>query len=298
MKKDSHVDPTPSPDMVLIPGGEFSMGSNRPEARAPEKPEHVVFVDSFYMDKHQVTNAEYAAFLNAEAIEVEGGITRYNHSTWYLPDEFYPPQRTRIGRAHREYFVKPGYESHPVWGVSWYGAMAYAEWAGKRLPTEAEWEKAARGNSPLAPFLQYPWGDNIDSSLANYDNHIGDTTAVGSYPANDYGLYDMVGNVEEWCLDQWDEDFYSIPRKDNPLSGSPTIQLILDHYTEFKSARVLRGGHWFQAADLVRITHRRSAEPDKVGTPGAGFRCVMSVNTHERTNVKLPGALPAPEDGA
>lgn len=283
MKKNCHVDAVPPPDMVLIPSGEFLMGSRLPEARRSETPEHSVYVDPFYMDKHQVTNAEYTAFLNAKGKDAEGGFR------WYLTAVSLT-KRFRIQGVHGEYHVEPGYENHPVWGVSWYGAMAYAEWAGKRLPTEAEWEKAARGK--FAHPLPYPWGNSIDSSFANYGNHIGDSTVVGSYPANDHGLYDMVGNVREWCLDEWDEDFYSISRKGNPLSGSPTIQLMLNHYPEFKSERVLRGGNWFNEADLVRTTCRFYKEPNKSGIPGVGLRCVMSVNTSERTNSKL-SALPS-----
>ena len=173
-------DPQPLPSstegMVLIPAGEFQMGSNSGESN--EKPVHSVYIDAFYMDEYEVTNAEYAAFLNAKGKHTESGKTWLN-----IGDA-----RARIEYVAGVYRAKGGYENHPVTDVSWYGAVAYAAWAGKRLPTEAEWEKAARGN---LSGLTYPWGNTIDSSKANYNNHIEDTTAVGKYTANGYGLYDM-----------------------------------------------------------------------------------------------------------
>ena len=122
----------PYEGMELIPAGEFRMGSNE---RDDEKPIHSVYVDAFYMDKHEVTNAEYAEFLNAKGKHTDGSITWLDIGA----------DRCRIEYVSRVYRAKTGYENHPVTFVSWYGAMAYAEWAGKRLPTEAEWEKAARG---------------------------------------------------------------------------------------------------------------------------------------------------------
>ena len=224
-------DPTSSTEgMVLIPAGEFQMGSN--SGGSNEKPIHSVYIDAFYMDEYEVTNAEYAAFLNAKGKYTESG------KTWLDIGA----ARVRIEYVAGVYRVKAGYENHPVTYVSWYGAMAYAAWAGKRLPTEAEWEKAARGN---LSGLTYPWGNTLDSSKANYSGNIGDTTAVGEYTANGYGLYDMAGNVWEWCLDGYDSGFYAVSPSQNPLSGANSIEWILDNYTGVKSSRVLRGGSWF-----------------------------------------------------
>ena len=251
----------PYEGMVLIPAGEFRMGSN--SGSSDEKPVHSVYVDAFYMDKYEVTNAQYAEFLNAKGKHAEGGRMWYNIGS----------DRSRIEFVSGEYRVKAGYANHPVTMVSWYGAMAYAEWKGKRLPTEAEWEKAARGN---LSGLKYPWGNTIDSTKANYNNHIKDTTAVGKYTANGYGLYDMAGNVWEWCLDERNLGFYAISPARNPLSGANSIQWILDNYTGVKTSRVLRGGSWHDSASVVRCSNRGFNTAQTAGTP-YGLRCVKAV---------------------
>ncbi len=160
-------------------------------------------------------------------------------------------------------------DQHPMIWVSWHDAMAYSIWAGKRLPTEAEWEYAARGG---LVGKRYPWGDTIDSSKANYDYNIRKTTPVGRYAANGYGLYDMCGNVYEWCLDEYDGDFYGRSRRRNPVSGVSSIQWLLDNHTNVSTARVLRGFSWANSAGSVRSARRwRSRNTSNV----YGFRCVM-----------------------
>ena len=206
---------------------------------------------------------EYAEFLNAKGKHADGSITWLNiGSDW-----------CRIEYVSRVYRPKTGYKNHPVVEVSWYGAMAYAAWKGKRLPTEAEWEKAARGG---LSGLKYPWGNAIDSTNANYNDHVKDTTAVGKYAANGYGLYDMSGNVWEWCLDEYNRNFYSVSPAHNPLSGANSIQWLLDNYTGIKTYRVMRGGAFGPRSQDVRVAYRADVGPTSTGS-GRGFRCVRAV---------------------
>ena len=151
--------------------------------------------------------------------------------------------------------------------------MAYAAWSGKRLPTEAEWEKAARGG--LAG-KKYAWGDSIDASKANYHSDVKDTMPVGSYPPNGYGLYDMTGNVWEWCLDAYDSHVYTSSPRRNPIVGAESISTIINNFTTIKSSRVLRGGSWFYSAPYLRVSYRDRDTP-RITYTLFGFRCVKAV---------------------
>ena len=260
-------DTTPQSDpyenMALIPAGEFWMGSNE---GYNEKPVHSVYVDAFYMDKYEVTNAEYAEFLNAKGRHTDAGKTWLNIGH----------QSARIEYVNRVYRAKAGYENHPVTMVSWHGAMAYATWKGKRLPTEAEWEKAARGDLAGLMYPTYPWGNTIDPTKANYRQSVKDTTAVGKYAANGYGLFDMAGNVWEWCLDWYDADFYAVSPSQNPLSGANSIQWLLDNYTGVNNSRVIRGGSWLGIATDLRCA-RRAFVTSTYTSFNIGFRCARAV---------------------
>ncbi len=260
--------PPPPEGMVLIPAGEFQMGSNDEDAPNDEQPVHSVYVDAFYMDKYEVTNAQYARFLNAKGKHAEGEITWYN----------IPKRAWMIRFVSGKYRVRLGYENHPVNYVSWYGAMAYAEWVDKRLPTEAEWEKAARGG--LAG-QKYPWGNTIDSTKANYDfdggGPSGYTTVVGKYAANGYGLFDMAGNVREWCLDEYNKGFYSVSPVQNPLSGANSIEWLINNYKNVKRFRVLRGGDWTSEERFVRVAYRHYPLLFVESANYYGFRCVRVV---------------------
>ena len=258
-------------NMVLIPAGEFQMGSSNGAS-----PVHTVYVDAFYMDQYEVTNAEYADFLNANGKHVSDS-TAHSYSTDMYAEHSAPVGSKQIAYIDDRYSVSPGYENHPVSGVTWYGAMAYAAWVGKRLPTEAEWEKAARGG--LAG-MTYPWGDTIDNSKANYnqnihENIVGMTTPVGHYPPNGYGLYDMAGNVMEWCLDEYDAGFYANSPYENPIAGG-SITSIIKNFTKIKKRRVLRGGSCFGASQGVRCAFRFYGIPSDHSYQ-IGFRCVKAI---------------------
>ena len=238
-------------NMVLIPEGRFQMGSKN--GAFDEKPVHTVHVDAFYIDKYEVTNAQYKKFVDANSQWRKHRIPRAYHNGSYLNDW-----------NQNEYPIGKG--EHPVTYVSWYAAMAYAQWAGKRLPTEAEWEKAARGKGVGQ---RYPWGNSIDSDKANYGTD--NTTRVGTYPAN-HGLYDMAGNVTEWCLDAYQGGFYKSSHRRNPLAGG-TLTEVVTHFTNQKGSRVLRGGSWGSAEQTVRVADRRRSTPTSASAY-VGFRCV------------------------
>ncbi len=238
--------------MVLIPAGEFQMGSSG--GMKEERPVHTVYLDAFYIDKYEVTNAQYRKFMHATGHKAPLGMS-WNNPKLNAPD-------------------------HPVVGVSWHDAVAYAKWAGKRLPTEAEWEKAARGG---LVGKKYSWGDDDpDETRCNYGTFAGMeipwnadtyTAPVGSYPPNKYGLYDMAGNVWEWCTDWYDPDYYRSSPGRNPTGP------------ESGDVRVARGGSWDHPSDFLRAAYRNWAGPT-VTLCLFGFRCALSVSgdTQDQTD--------------
>ena len=266
--------------MVLIPAGEFEMGNNN--YKGDEKPVHKVYVDAFYMDVHEVTVGEYNKFVKE---------TGHRPLLPWVPK--YSPT-----------------DKHPAVGVSWHDAMAYAKWAGKRLPTEAEWEKAARGG--LKGKL-YPWGDAApDGTQCNFSDKNSNTNhadqnaddgyewnaPVGSYPPNLYGLHDMAGNVWEWCLDAYEPNFYSDSPVKNPILGATlvdwlennlilpskdvmsstnNIDWVIENAATIQSNRVLRSGSRTCSATVVRVSLRNSEIATTTYYNDFGFRCVKDV---------------------
>ncbi|KPK96162.1 hypothetical protein AMJ80_01530 [bacterium SM23_31] len=278
-------------EYMLVPAGEFQMGDNFNEGEpwdADELPVHTVYLDSFYIGKYAVTNAQFCQFLNEEGNKTEGGVTWLDINSSYCLIEY-------IGGA---YVPKSSKADHPVVMVSWYGARAYCTWLSAktgqtyRLPTEAEWEKAARGtyehnlnNPELGHQRRYPWGDNLDGSYTNY-NGSGDpyetdrwpqTTPVGyyngsthgSFQTNDnsspYGAYDMSGNVWEWCSDWYSNTYYQ-ECYDIGIVSNPTGPLT-------GAVRVVRGGGWDEPYRNIRSVERASTSP-KSRIYLTGFRCV------------------------
>ncbi len=250
--------------MALIPEGEFQLGSISGAGGSVEQPGHTVYLDAFYMDKYEVTNAEFKKFVDANPEWQKGTIASRFHDGNYL-----------VNWGENTY--PSGKADHPIVSVSWYAAAAYADWVNKRLPTEAEWEKAARGG---VEGQKYPWGNTIDDDKANYSLNVGltgNTTRVGDYPSNGYDLYDIVGNVLEWCLDTYDKDFYDDPPDNNPIAGNDNIDEIIESFKNIKSSRALRGGSWVESGQpRIWITYRRGNDPARTSHL-IGFRCAKSL---------------------
>ena len=242
---DTWTRPTDGMVMVYVPAGEFEMGST--EGDSDEQPVHTVALDGFWMDQTGVTNAQFAAFLNERGNQTEGS------ATWLeLEDE-----DCLIERVSGEFRSRNGYVEHPVIEVSWYGAAAYCEWVGGRLPTEAEWEYAARGPDGHI----YPWGNDAPTcERAHFGECSGRTVPVGSLPAGASwcNALDMAGNVWEWVADWYGE--YASGRQVNPTGPSSGAY------------RVLRGGSWDIVPNLVRGANRGRLLPDATNNDG-GFRC-------------------------
>ncbi len=225
--------------LLFVPAGEFTMGSDTSD-QSDEKPEHQVNLDAFWIDQTEVTNVMYFRCVGARVCAPPRSSESYSRPNYYGISEF---------------------DNYPVIYVDWNQAKDYCEWAGRRLPTEAEWEKAARGiDGPT-----YPWGENIDSTFANYNGNVGDTTAVGSYASGQspYGLYDMAGNVWEWVSSLYKPYPYSATDGREDLSST--------------DARVLRGGSWYFYVIFVRSAVRYRNTPG-ITVNYVGFRCARSLD--------------------
>jgi iron(II)-dependent oxidoreductase len=247
--------------MVLIPGGAFLMGSG---TEGDHNPAHLVRLDPFFIDRYEVTNAQYEAFCR----ETKRGLPMF----WGLDS-------LRSG---------PGYPDHPVVGVSWVDARAYAEWCGKRLPTEAEWECAARGG---LLGREYPNADTLGRVDANYTKaHRGGTVPVGSYPPNRFGLCDMVGNVIEWVSDWYAADTYATS---SAAKLGPDGRLMVLHEAANPKGpaegkfRVIRGGGWHSGPGCCKV-YVRNALPWGWLDFNVGFRCARDVG---RTGSAPPDSL-------
>ena len=255
----------PPEGMVLIPAGTFQMGSTTGDV--DEVPVHTVELDVFYIDQHEVTNAEYQAFVAATGHSAPRGIG-YTAVYELLKNDYEP-------------WNDPGFNhpDQPVTTVTWFDATAYCEWVGKRLPTEAEWEKAARGGLEGA---RYPWGntepDNTSANFADSQTEfewrspdVNDgflfTAPVGTFPPNGYGLFDMAGNVWEWCADWYSPTYYSDVQGAESPPRNPTGP-------DTGERRVLRGGTWYRAVHTIRNAERVSDFPSN-SLNVVGFRCAM-----------------------
>jgi sulfatase modifying factor 1 len=234
--------PAKEKDMVVIPHGEFLMGSKE----HADEPSHRVVLDEYAIDKFEVSNEKYKGFMKA---------------TGHPAPAYWDDPRLN----------KP---NHPVVGVNWNDATAFCKWEGKRLPTEAEWERAAKGPSGDG---HYPWeGHDIDKTKANYGQNEGSTTPIDSYPkgVNGFGLYNMAGNVFEWVQDWYDPKYYQNSPALNPQGADKGY-----NFANQGQVRVLRGGSWLAPETSLHASHRFWNQPENNSYGvGLGFRCAKSTS--------------------
>jgi formylglycine-generating enzyme required for sulfatase activity len=246
-------------EMIVVPGGTFEMGGGESGEA------HQVTLDGFLIDRYEVTNAQWSACASVGAC---------------------PPPSPQTDVAGEPYYGEEDYEDYPVINVTWYSADAYCQWRGARLPTEAEWEMAARWDPATGEVSAYPWGDTwnpanlnfcdegcaLTTSNPTYDDGYAQTAPVGSFPdgASALGVLDMAGNVAEWVADWYAPDYYADSPEENPTGPMNGEE------------RVVRGGSWGVAnADLFRSTLRSAFEPVASG-PGVGLRCALDAEKRER----------------
>jgi len=250
------IDEKTSARLIYMPGGVFRMGHD--EAEPDEAPSHIVRLDPYFIDEYEVTNGDYA-------LCVDDGVCK---------------RPSRSGATyHPSYYGDPAFDDFPVIFVNWFDSRDYCNWRGGRLPTEAEWERAAGYDPAMGIKYTYPWGDIFDGTLLNFcdancsreymnpdsDDGHRDTAPVGTYPggSSPIGVYDMVGNVMEWVGDWYDPRYYQTSTDTNPLGPLEG---------EFK---VVRGGSWLSSEDEVRVSGRGSFDPS-VSRAHLGFRCAMT----------------------
>jgi formylglycine-generating enzyme required for sulfatase activity len=241
---------------VFIPDGSFQMGGLNDQAQPDEEPARKVTMTGFWLDKTEVTNAQYAKCVADGACDV--------------PNEL-------KSATHPDYYTNPDFADYPVIYVTWNDADTYCKWAGRRLPTEAEWEYAARGS---ADYRNFPWGDTEPTAEnANYEYKNKDTAKVGSYPsgASPFGVLDMAGNVWEWTADFYGSTYYQTASSENPAGPEkPGVNGLL---------MSIRGGSWVDGSNELRVSNRgfaaaQNLEADKLSNSYAGesndhmgFRC-------------------------
>ena len=288
---DAFVRPADDMEMAYVPEGEFIMGSTVAEAEnafqsckeviedcdrawfEAEQPQHTVYLDGYWIDRYEVTNEQFARFVDATGHRTDAE----NKGTgWVFTDgEWQEIEDVDWLHPHSPDANIFDQMDHPVVQVSWNDARAYCAWGGARLPTEAEWEKAARGTDGL----RYPWGNTFDGSRLNFcdrnceldwketdaNDGYARTAPVGSYPAgaSPYGALDMAGNVWEWVADWYDEDYYSRSPNTNPQGP------------ESGEWRVVRGGSWYNNRNWARCADRSRLNPD-ITNYNLGFRCCVS----------------------
>ncbi|MDD4759157.1 MAG: bifunctional serine/threonine-protein kinase/formylglycine-generating enzyme family protein [Lascolabacillus sp.] len=258
-------------NMVLVEGGDFEMGSNN--NFQDERPKHIVKINSFYIDKFEVSVKQFECFINKTGYKTEAELKGYNY---ILNKNFYFVKKQNVNWRHDEIGnlidIYSEDSLRPVIRIGWDDAIAYAKWIGKRLPTEAEWEFAASGGL-LSNQFEYSGSNNLNE-VANYGS--GRISKVGLFKPNELGIYDMTGNVYEWCNDFYDSEYYKNSPKNNPTGPSKgTLYQKSGITNEF---RVFRGGSCMYYQEDLRIKNRgRTYFNESAFKTLIGFRCVMDI---------------------
>jgi formylglycine-generating enzyme required for sulfatase activity len=268
--------------MVFIPAGEFLMGSPEGEGAYDEHPQHKIYLDAYYIDKYEVTHASFKKFVEATGYVTDAerigsgyvwnpkdesyGPLSMEGVNWRYPNKWMP-ERPYYPNSWENY-KEADKMNYPVTQVSWNDAQAYTKWAGKRLPTESEWEKAARGTDGR----KWPWGNVFDLNIGGVTTHVNigsdGPLSVGCFPTgvSPYGIYNMAGNVREWVADWYAVDYYTYSSQNNPKGPS---------YGKF---RVLRGGSWRDYKSHQVLSANRMYQTLDYSSNFVGFRCVWSPN--------------------
>jgi formylglycine-generating enzyme required for sulfatase activity len=241
-------------EMVLIPSGEFQMGSEN--GSTDEQPVHSIYLDAFYIDAYEVLNVDFATFLNENSDQAD------SFSEWARIDQ----EWFQVHDEGSGWHAVSDYEYYPVVGVTWFGAAAYCEWRETRLPTEAEWQKAARGGREGS---EYPWGDEAptcaqgepsDATFADCDSGL---VEAGNAAFNGFGLRDVAGNAWEWVADWYSAEYYAESPSDNPTGP------------ETGDVRGMRGGGWNATAGQLRVALRERSVPEQ-SSDYLGLRCAKT----------------------
>jgi formylglycine-generating enzyme required for sulfatase activity len=242
---------------VYVPAGEFIMGSNN--YQDDEKPVHTVYLGAFWIDQYEVTNGMYAKCVEAKVctVPIPYFFSVTSFSSNQIPFRLWADNSTFLDQLDTD----PEFFNQPVTSIFWDNANAYCHWAGRRLPTEAEWEKAARGVDAQT----YPWGEKINCTKANFFSCVGNPSRIGSYEAGQspYGAYDMAGNAMEWVADWYDSNYYQQSPHKNPLGPASGLY------------RAFRGGSWGSEDAAIRSTNR-PGNVASIPNEFIGFRCALS----------------------
>jgi formylglycine-generating enzyme required for sulfatase activity len=269
--------------MILIPGSVFQMGATANSLAeecalfregcqndwfSASEPVHTVLLDSYYFDAHEVTNAAYVEFLNQS-----GDLACQEQPCL-------DPEHTEVVLEDDAYLVPDELAQHPAAGITWFGATAFCEWREARLPTEAEWEKAAAWDDEGSSARRYPWGDDFDGQIVNFcdaacqepqanvefNDGFAESAPVASFEEgrSAAGAYDMAGNVWEWVADWYDPDYYQVSTEANPIGPADGEE------------KVVRGGSWFDTGNFSASAIRFPSGPENADRT-IGFRCAANI---------------------